>query len=173
MPAITEDQCKEARIQCARTQAAVFGRLEDKLDGVSDQLTALASLYGRISALENWRAMLNGRAAALAENPQSHHRSADEIERTHQRAADVVAEAAVIAADKVAMAATEAIAKVSAAREVAESTSDHDPPIKLTWKTAAVVAAFLVAIIYAIASDRAREVLPKPPGVVTSPQVPK
>lgn len=189
MAPVTDLQCEHNREICSDKQAAIIAaavskglapvaRLEGKVDAIAEQLSGLPKLYERVGELEKWKGFLDGRAAALSETPQAHHRPDDEVERTHQRAADKVAEAAVVAADKVALAATNAIAKVSAAAVAARDTAtndklDHDPPIKLTWKTGAVVAVFILTIIYAIASDRAREVLQKPPHLVPNVTVTK
>ena len=168
MAPVTELQCSAAREQCERAQVAMFGRLEDKIDNVAEKLDSLTTLYGRVAALENWKSMLNGRAAALAENPQAHHRATEEIERTHQRAADMVAEAAVVAADKVALAATEAIAKVSAAAAVAARTTPASTnangetlPALPRWAVF-MIAGFVLLVFALIATDKQYERMKKP-----------
>lgn len=112
MPPMTEAQCQRAQEACAEARDLFVGkqiaealkpveRTEAKVDGLISRMDALAQLYGRVGALETWKANLNGHARALAEG-HAHHREAEVADRLHTRMEDGIKalEAATAAMDK-------------------------------------------------------------------------
>lgn len=142
--------------------------LEAKLDAVAaDAKAARESSEATkvdVAKIVGYLGLSGNGGAAGAVHP--HHRDDEEAERLHQRATDAI-EAARIAA----LAAEKAAAAVAAN---AKPDSGTLPPLPL--KVWAALAGFVLLVIYLVASDRNREVLPKPsvlfPPAITSPKPP-